>query len=224
MRILLIEDDVATATALADSLREHGHTVDVAHDGESGLELAHRGAYDVAAVDRLLPGREGLDVVRALRAAGHALPILLLTALGETADRVAGLDAGADDYLAKPFVFAELQARLHALARRPQLGAAATTLRVGDLVLDRVTRSVTRGGQAVDLASREFELLEYLMRHAGSIVTRTMLLEHVWGFHFDPKTSVVETHVSRLRGKIDRGFARELLETVRGVGYRLHAD
>ena len=219
MRLLIIEDDGQTAEWLAKGLRQGGHVVDIAADGRDGLFLASSGDYDVAVIDRLLPRMDGLSIVRTLRGAKNPLPILVLTALGETAERVEGLDAGADDYLTKPFAFSELIARLHALARRPPLATVETTLTVDDLTMDLVRRSVVRDGRTIDLQGREFQLLEYLMRNANRVVTRTMLLEHVWEFHFDPKTSVVETHISRLRAKVDRGFGHELIHTLRGMGY-----
>lgn len=221
MRLLIIEDDRQTAEWLAKGLRQGGHVVDLAADGRDGLYLASTGDYDVAVIDRLLPRLDGLSIVRTLRGAKNALPILVLTALGETAERVEGLNAGADDYLTKPFAFSELIARVHALARRPPLSSVETRLSVGGLTLDLVRRSVVRDGHPIELQGREFRLLEYLMRNVGRVVTRTMLLEHVWEFHFDPKTSVVETHISRLRAKIGRGSAPELIHTIRGMGYSL---
>ncbi|MDP1536530.1 MAG: response regulator transcription factor [Burkholderiales bacterium] len=221
MKILLIEDDAHTATFVANGLREHGHVVEHSASGRDGLFLASAGGYDVLVIDRMLPVVDGLAIVKTLRGAGVKTPVLLLTTLGGVNDRVDGLEAGADDYLTKPFAFAELLARVNALARRPPLAGETTTLRVGDLELDRLKRAVTRAGKRIDLQPQEFRLLEYLMRHAGQVVTRTMLLENVWEFHFDPHTSVVETHISRLRTKIDRDFDDELIHTVRGSGYSL---
>lgn len=223
MKILLIEDDQETADYVAQGLRQDGHVVDHASDGREGLYLATTGDYGVAIVDRRLPALDGLSVVKAMRGAGMATPTLFLTTMSGVDDRVEGLEAGADDYLVKPFAFSELLARVHALARRPPVSEEVTLLQVGDLEMDLVRRTVSRAGQRIELQPREFTLLEYLMRHAGRVVTRTMLLEHVWNFHFDPKTSVVETHVSRLRAKVDKPFDRELIHTVRGAGYSLHA-
>mgnify|MGYP001627357032 CR=1 FL=1 len=224
MKILLVEDDPETAAYIARGLEEAGHVVDRATDGQDGLFLATGGGYDVMVVDRMLPRLDGLAMVRAARAAGVATPALFLTARAGVGDRVEGLEAGGDDYLAKPFSFAELLARLNALARRPPLQREATVLRVGDLEMDLIRRTVTRAGRRIELQPREFRLLEYLMRREGQVVTRTMLLEGVWDFHFDPRTSVVETHISRLRAKIDKGFGRELIHTVRGAGYVIRAD
>ena len=221
MKILMIEDDPHTSAYVAKALREHGHVVDHSASGREGLLLASGSAYDVMVIDRMLPGLDGLAIVKTIRAAGIKAPVVLLTALGGVNDRVEGLESGADDYLAKPFAFAELLARINALARRPPLAEETTVLRVGDLELDRLKRTVTRDGKRIDLQPQEFRLLEYLMRHSGQVVTRTMLLENVWEFHFDPHTSVVETHISRLRAKIDRDFEEELLHTVRGSGYIL---
>jgi two-component system OmpR family response regulator len=223
MKILVIEDDPETAAYVANGLKEHGHTVDHAPDGRDGLFLAAGAAYDVIIVDRMLPGLDGLAIVKTIRGAGIKTPALFLTTLGGIDDRVEGLEAGGDDYLVKPFAFAELLARVNALARRPPMALVETTLRVADLEMDLVKRTVARGGRRIDLQPQEFKLLEYLMRHAGRVVTRTMLLENVWEFHFDPQTSVVETHISRLRGKIDRGYGAELIHTVRGSGYCLRA-
>ena len=223
MKILLIEDDVETALYVANGLREQGHVVDAVADGRDGLLRAAGDAYEVMIVDRMLPGLDGLGIVKTLRGAGVKTPILLLTTMGGVRDRVEGLEAGGDDYLIKPFAFAELLARVNALARRPPMAEVATVLRVADLEMDLLKRTVTRQGRRIELQPQEFKLLEYLLRHAGRIVTRTMLLENVWEFHFDPTTNVVETHVSRLRGKIDRDFAVELLHTVRGAGYCLRA-
>lgn len=225
MKILVVEDDAETAAYVARGLREAGHLADIAPDGQDGLFLATTGGYDVLVVDRMLPKLDGLSLVRALRAAQVAAPVLFLTARAGVGDRVEGLDAGGDDYLAKPFAFAELMARVNALARRPPPRAAEPTLlRVADLEMDLIRRTVTRAGRRIELQPREFRLLEYLMRREGEVVTRTMLLEGVWDFHFDPRTSVVETHISRLRAKLDRGFDRPLLHTVRGAGYVIRAE
>jgi two-component system OmpR family response regulator len=218
VKILLIEDDSQTAEYIAKGLREHGHVVDKADNGRDGLYMATGEPYDVMIVDRHLPKMDGLSLVRAARASGTRTPVLFLTTMGGVDDKVAGLEAGADDYLVKPFAFAELLARVAALARRPPM-VATTALRVGDLEVDLLARAVTRGGKRIELLAQEFKILEYLMRHAGEIVTRTMLLEKVWDFHFDPKTNIVETHISRLRSKIDKGFDKPLLHTVRGAGY-----
>jgi two-component system OmpR family response regulator len=222
MRVLLIEDDPDTAAYVAKGLEEEGHTIDHIADGQDGVSQALGEDYDVIIVDRMLPGLEGLAIVKTMRAAGRKSPVIFLTALGGVDDRVDGLDAGGDDYLVKPFAFSELLARLNALARRPHLKGEETRLKVGDLELDLIARRVQRGGVEIDLQPREFRLLEILMRNKGRVVTRTMLLERVWSFHFDPKTSVVETHISRLRSKIDKPFATELIHTIRGSGYSLH--
>jgi|ERR1035437_782438 two-component system OmpR family response regulator len=223
MKVLVIEDDAETAAYIANGLSENGHVVDRASNGREGLFLAGGGAYDVAIVDRMLPGLDGLSLVKDLRGDNIRTAVLFLTNLGGIDDRVEGLDAGADDYLVKPFAFSELLARVNALGRRPAISAAETVLRFADLEMDLLKRSVTRGGREIELQPREFKLLEYLMRHAGRVVTRTMLLEMVWDFHFDPKTNIVETHMSRLRAKIDRGFDSELIHTIRGSGYSLRA-
>jgi two-component system OmpR family response regulator len=218
VKILLIEDDSQTADYIAKGLREHGHVVDKTDNGRDGLYMATGEPYDVMIVDRNLPKMDGLSLVKAARASGTRTPVLFLTTMGGVDDRVAGFEAGGDDYLVKPFAFAELLARVGALARRPPI-VATTSLKVGDLEIDLLSRAVTRGGKRIDLLAQEFKILEYLMRHAGEIVTRTMLLEKVWDFHFDPKTNIVETHISRLRAKIDKGFDKPLLHTVRGAGY-----
>lgn len=224
MRVLVIEDDIETAAYVARGLREHGHVVDLAATGQDGLFLATSGGHDVLIVDRMLPGLDGLGLVRAMRETGVKTPVLFLTALGGVGDRVRGLEAGGDDYLAKPFSFAELHARLQALARRPPLASEPTALRVADLELNLLRRTVTRAGERVELQPREFMLLEFLLRHCERVVTRTMLLEGVWDFHFDPQTNIVETHVSRLRSKLSRGGRdAELIHTVRGSGYVLRA-
>jgi two-component system OmpR family response regulator len=223
MKILVIEDDRQTAHYLAEGLRQQGHAVDVADNGRDGLLLAAGQTFDVMVVDRMLPGLDGLGLVKTVRGAGVKTPILLLTTLGGIDDRVEGLEAGGDDYLVKPFAFAELMARVNALARRPPLAGADTTVKIADLEMDLLRRKVRRAGADIELTPLEFKLLEHLMRQAPRVVTRTMLLEQVWGFHFDPKTSVVETHMSRLRGKIDKGFACDLIHTARGAGYVLRA-
>jgi two-component system OmpR family response regulator len=221
MKLLVIEDDRETAAYLAKGLGESGYTVDRAADGREGLFLASSGSYDAIVVDRLLPVIDGLSMLGALRSAEIRTPALILSALGSVDDRVKGLRAGGDDYLVKPFAFSELLARIEALLRRGAAVAATTRLAVGDLELDLLTRTVKRSGKALDLLPREFRLLEYLMRNAGHVVTRTMLLEHVWDYHFDPQTNVVDVHVSRLRQKIDKSFEHPLLHTVRGAGYCL---
>ena len=224
MRVLVIEDDQETADYLRKGLAESGHVADHAGSGPDGLGLALGGGYDVLIIDRMLPGMDGLSVIRMLREEKVATPVLILSALGQVNDRVRGLRAGGDDYLVKPFAFAELLARLEALARRANSESpSATRLRVGDLELDLLARTVTRAGKPVELQPREFRLLEHLMRHEGQVVTRTMLLEGVWDYHFDPQTNVIDVHISRLRAKIDKGFETPLLHTVRGAGYCLRA-
>lgn len=223
MKILVVEDDAATLDYIARGLDERGHLVDRAASGRDGLMLGGSESYDVMIVDRMLPGTDGLSLVRILRGAGIRTPILFLTTMGGIDDRVEGLEAGGDDYLVKPFAFSELLARVQALARRPPLAEAPTVLRVGDLEMDLLKRRVTRRGELIELQPREFRLLEYLMQHADQVVTRTMLLEQVWDFHFDPKTSVVETHISRLRAKVDKHFDADLIHTVRGAGYTIRA-
>jgi two-component system OmpR family response regulator len=219
MRVLIIEDDSETANFLIKAMRESGHGAEWAADGQSGLEIAREGAFDVLLVDRMLPERDGLSVIQQLRKEGNQTPVLVLSALGEVDDRVKGLKAGGDDYLTKPYAFAELLARVEALSRRATPGEQATRLVVGDLVLDRLSHAVTRAGEPITLQPREYRLLEYLMKHAGQVVTRTMLLENVWDYHFDPQTNVIDVHVSRLRSKIDKAFDTPLLHTVRGAGY-----
>ena len=223
MRILLIEDDPQTSRFVRKGLEEAGHVVDHAGDGKQGLLLALDAEHDVVVVDRMLPGLDGLSIVRSLRAANRSTPVLVLSALGEVDDRVEGLRAGGDDYLVKPFALAELSARLEALVRRrgtgTDSGAPVTRLAVADLEMDLLARTVKRAGRAIELKPREFRLLEYLMRHAGQVVTRTMLLEAVWDYHFDPQTNVIDVHVSRLRRKIDHDSGRPLIHTVRGAGY-----
>ncbi|MEO8925875.1 MAG: response regulator transcription factor [Caulobacteraceae bacterium] len=221
MKLLLVEDDAETAAYIKRALGEAGHTVDHAASGRDGLLLAAGETYDVIVLDRMLPGIDGLAILRTIRASKVGTPVLLLTAMGGIDDRVEGLEAGGDDYLVKPFAFAELLARVNALARRPPPQDTPTSLAVADLEMDLLKRSVTRGGERIELQPREFQLLEYLLRHAGRVVTRTMMLESVWDFHFDPKTNIVETHMSRLRAKLQRGGGAELIHTVRGAGYCL---
>ena len=223
MRVLLVEDDSHTAAFIVKGLREDGHAVDHAGDGKQGLFLATTETYDTIVLDRMLPGLDGLVLLQTLRGAGNRTPLLLLTALGEVDHRVEGLRAGADDYLVKPFAYSELSARLDSIVRRQreQAQREPTRLSVGDLELDLLGRDARRAGKRIELQPREFRLLEYLMRQAGRVVTRTMLLEAVWDYHFDPQTNVIDVHISRLRQKIDHGFERPLLHTVRGAGYRL---
>jgi two-component system OmpR family response regulator len=223
MRILLIEDDRKTAEYVARGFAEAGHVCDAIASGRQALVQATHEPYDVFVVDRMLPELDGLSLIKAVRAAGVKVPAIFLTAIGGVDDRVEGLEAGGDDYLVKPFAFSELLARVNALARRPPVQNQKTVLRTADLELDLIKRNVTRGGQRIDLQPREFSLLEVLMRNEGRVLTRTMLLERVWDFHFDPKTSVVETHISRLRAKIDKPFDVQLLHTIRNTGYSLHA-
>lgn len=223
MRVLIVEDDLETQSYIAQGLAEAGHSVVASASGTDGLNRARGGGYDLLIVDRMVPELDGLSLVKAIRSAGIATPVLMLTAMGAVSDRVDGLEAGADDYLVKPFSFAELSARVSALARRPPL-QADTKLIVGDLVLDRLQRSVRRGETRVELQTREFELLELLMLNAGRVVTRTMMLEGVWNFRFDPGTNIVETHMSRIRSKIDRGGDPPLIHTIRGEGYVIRAD
>ncbi|MFZ1682256.1 MAG: response regulator transcription factor [Rhizobiaceae bacterium] len=223
MKILIIEDDREAADYLVRAFGEIGHNAHVARDGESGFTLASSAEYDVLIVDRMLPHRDGLSVIAGLRARGMATPVLILSALGEVDDRVTGLRAGGDDYLTKPYAFSELLARTEALNRRSVGREGETVYRVGDLELDRLAHVARRAAREIPLQPREFRLLEYLMRHAGQVVTRTMLLENVWDYHFDPQTNVIDVHVSRLRGKIERGFDKPVLHTVRGSGYMLKA-
>jgi two-component system OmpR family response regulator len=222
MHILVIEDDSEAAAYLCKGLMESGHMVEQAQDGNQGLEMALTGNYDALVLDRMLPGRDGLSIITTLRAAKIATPALILSALGEVDDRIAGLKAGGDDYLCKPYAFSELLARLEVLVRRhavqPEM---ATQLQLGDLVMDLVKRRVTRAGQVINLQPREFRLLEYLLRHPGQVISRSMLLEQVWDYHFDPQTNVIDVHISRLRSKIDKEFDRPLLHTIRGAGYCL---
>jgi two-component system OmpR family response regulator len=224
MRVLLIEDDRQMADYLRKALSEVGAVTDYAGDGREGLLLAAGGDYDALILDRMLPNLDGLGILRTLRASGNKTPVLILSALGEVDDRVEGLRAGGDDYLVKPFAFSELHARLEALLRRGSGEAPETRLRIGDLEMDLLKREVLRAGRPIQLQPREFRLLEYLMRHAGQVVTRTMLLEQVWDYHFDPQTNVIDVHISRLRGKIDRDFDTPLLQTVRGAGYMIRAQ
>jgi two-component system OmpR family response regulator len=224
MKILVLEDDVDTAASLERGLAEAGHVVDLCRDGRAAFNLAYEGRFDVLIVDRMVPGMDGLTTVKSLRAAGVRVPTLFLTAIAGVGDRVEGLEAGADDYLVKPFAFTELKARVNALARRPPLVEIKTRLCVGDLEMDLVNRTVARAGRRIELKPQEFKVLEYMMRHAGQLVTRTMLLENVWSLHFDPKTNIVESHMSRIRAKVDRDFDLELIQTLRGAGYRIDAS
>jgi two-component system, OmpR family, response regulator len=219
LKILLIEDDQENADYVANGLHEEGHLVTRVASGAEGLICAMSNGFDLLIVDRMIPGLDGLNLVKSVRAAGHHTPVLFLTALGGVEDRVSGLNAGGDDYLVKPFAFSELVARVAALGRRPRATTAETKLRLLDLELDLLSRTVRRREELIELQPREFRLLEYLMRHAGQVVTRTMLLEHVWDIHFEPHTNVVETHISRLRTKVDKGFETALIHTVRGAGY-----
>jgi len=223
MKLLLLEDDKDTRDHVSRLLRAAGHVVDECASGADAIFLGASNSYAVVIFDRMVPGIDGLAALKALRAAGVRTPALLLTAMGDVDDRVEGLESGADDYLVKPFAGTELLARIHALGRRPPTAEAVTRLTVADLEIDLLKRAVTRGGTRIDLQQQEYKLLEYLMRHAGEIVTRTMLLENVWSFHFDPGTNLIESHMSRLRAKVDRGFDQELIHTVRGAGYRLDA-
>ncbi|NVK33663.1 MAG: response regulator transcription factor [Rhodobacteraceae bacterium] len=222
LRILIIEDDHEASSYLSKGLSELGHVADRAGDGETGLEMAQTSQYDVLIVDRMLPKLDGLSVIKELRASGNHTPVLILSALGQVDDRVTGLKSGGDDYLTKPYAFSELLARVEVLARRPKgEGKVETTYQVGDLILDRLSHSCRRGSVEIPLQPREFRLLEYLMLHAGQVVTRTMLLENVWEYHFDPQTNVIDVHISRLRGKIDKDFDNQLLHTIRGAGYTI---
>jgi len=223
MKILVVEDDREAARYLEKALSESGHSVDVAGDGESGYLLAEDGRYDILIIDRMLPRRDGLSVIAGLRARGIETPVLILSALAQVDDRVTGLRAGGDDYLTKPYAFRELLARIEVLQRRKNGKSAETLYRVGDLELDRLSHTAKRAGRDIILQPREFRLLEYLMRHAGQVVTRTMLLENVWDYHFDPQTNVIDVHISRLRAKIEKDFDTPLLHTVRGAGYMLKA-
>jgi two-component system OmpR family response regulator len=225
MKLLLVEDNEKVANFVLKGLAEAGHTVDHADNGRDGMFLAAGEPYDAIILDRMLPGGvEGLAIVDALRKTGNRTPILIVSALGDVDERIRGLRAGGDDYLVKPFAFGELLARLDALLRRAQPGTIQTTLALDDLRMDLLSRKVTRGGKQLDLQPREFKLLEYLLRHANQVVTRTMLLENVWDFHFDPQTNVIDVHVSKLRQKIDGGQVKPLLRTVRNAGYMLRSD
>lgn len=224
MKILVIEDDADTLDYVAKGLAESGNAVDRASDGKEGLFLALEQDYDALVVDRMLPGLDGLSIIQTLRTSGNSTPALILSALGEVDDRVTGLRAGGDDYLVKPFAFSELMARLEAVTRRHDGDQPVTHLKVGDLEMDLLSREVKRGGQPIRLQPREFTLLEFLMRHVNQVVTRTMLLEGVWNYHFDPQTNVIDVHISRLRSKVDRDFDKPLLHTVRGAGYMLSCD
>jgi two-component system OmpR family response regulator len=223
MRILIVEDDLEAAEAMARGLSEAGHDCVRGADGEEGLAASRDGEFDVLIVDRMMPKMNGVQLVETIRREGDRTPVLFLSALGEVGDRVDGLQAGGDDYLVKPYAFAELIARIEALARRRDTGSVQTLLKVGELEMDLIARTVHRTGKEIDLQPREFQLLEFMMRHAGQSVTRTMLLEKVWEYHFDPQTNVIDVHISRLRSKIDKGFDRPMLQTVRGAGYRLDA-
>ncbi len=223
MKILLVEDDNTTGNYIIKGLASAGHTVDWVKDGREALAAGLDGGYDIAVVDRMIPGLDGLNLVKSMRAASIRVPILFLTAMSGVDDRVEGLEAGGDDYLVKPFAFSELTARINALVRRPPIATEKTRLRVGDLEMDLVTRTTSRAGQRIDLLPREFSLLELLMRNEGRILTKTMFLEKIWNFNFDPQSSVVETHISRLRAKIDKPFNQPLLHTVKNTGYTLHA-
>jgi two-component system OmpR family response regulator len=223
MRILVVEDDLEAQRYLVKGLKEAGHVIDEASDGETGLTLALSRPYDVAIIDRMLPGMDGLRLVSSMREERNVTPVLFLSALSDVDDRVKGLRAGGDDYLTKPYAFVELLARVDALVRRRSPNTIKTQLAVGGLELDLLSRAAKRNGTAIELQPREFRLLEYLMRHAGQIVTRTMLLENVWEYHFDPQTNVIDVHISRLRAKIDKGFEAPLLHTVRGAGYMIRA-
>jgi two-component system OmpR family response regulator len=225
MKVLLVEDNDRVARFVKKGLTEAGHTLDIAANGRDGLFMAASEPYDAIVMDRMLPGGvDGLAIIAALRESGSKVPILILSALGDVDERIQGLKSGADDYLVKPFAFGELMARLEALVRRGRQAAAETTLAVGDLFMDLLSRKVTRGGRALQLQPREFKLLEFLMRHANQVVTRTMLLEQVWDYHFDPRTNVVDVHVSKLRQKIDAGADKPLLKTIRNAGYMLSAE
>lgn len=224
MRILIIEDDQEVSAFIAKGLREARHQADIANNGKDGLFLATTEHYDVLIVDRMLPALDGLSIIKTLRALDKSVPVLILSALGEVDDRVDGLRSGGDDYLVKPFAFSELLARVEILGRRQSQPSEQSQLKAGDLVLDRMTRKVTRSGQAIELQMREFNLLEFLLNHQDQVVTRTMLLESVWDYHFDPQTNVIDVHISRLRAKVDKGFDRAIIQTVRGAGYMIESD
>lgn len=221
MRILLVEDDMEAANYLVKGLTESGHTVEHAADGERGLQMAISNAYDSMIIDRMLPRRDGLSIISELRRMGNMTPVLILSALDNVDERVTGLRAGGDDYLTKPYQLSELTARLQALTRRSNTAVQGTVLHVGDLTLDLIKHKVTRSGSNINLQPREFRLLEYLMQHTGQVVTRSMLLENVWDYHFDPQTNVIDVQISRLRSKIDKDFDSPLLHTIRGAGYKL---
>lgn len=221
MKLLLLEDDAEAAEFVQRGLAEAGHTVDLATTADDGLHLALEGAHDVLIIDRMVPGGDGLSVVRAVREAGKATPVIFLTAVGGVRDRVEGFESGGDDYLVKPYAFSELLARVQALGRRSPAIDLRTKLDVGDLSLDLAGRTAQRSATRLDLTPQEFKLLEYLVRHSGQVVTRAMLLDKIWGFHFDPRTNLVDAHMSRLRAKVDRPFGRELIHTVRGAGYMI---
>ena len=221
MKILLVEDDSEAATYLVQALDEAGHVTHHAQDGETGYAMASNMEYDVLIIDRMLPRRDGISIIESLRAEDNETPVLILSALGEVEDRVTGLRSGGDDYLTKPYAFSELLARIEVLARRSNPAEAATSYQVADLSLDRLSRLVMRGDEKILLQPREYRLLEYLMKYSGQVVTRTMLLENVWDYHFDPQTNVIDVHMSRLRAKIDRGHKRQLLQTIRGAGYMI---
>ncbi len=223
MKILLIEDDREAASYLMQALAEAGHVAHHAADGETGFAMASDMDYDVLIIDRMLPRRDGISIVESLRAEGNRTPVLILSALGEVEDRVTGLRSGGDDYLAKPYAFSELLARIEVLARRASPLEASSVFQVGDLTLDRLSRTVKRGDEKISLQPREYRLLEFLMKYSGQVVTRTMLLENVWDYHFDPQTNVIDVHMSRLRAKIDRGHKKPLLQTIRGAGYMIRA-
>ncbi|MDE2163049.1 MAG: response regulator transcription factor [Alphaproteobacteria bacterium] len=226
MKILLIEDDDDTSQYVAKGLRQSGHMVERVRGGSEGLALAKGSAHDVIILDRMLPEMDGLSLAKQLRESGSQTPILFLTTMGGVGDRVEGLEAGGDDYLVKPFALAELIARVNSLTRRSQRTSAdmQTTLRVNDLEMDLIARTVSRGGRRIDLQPQEFRLLEYLVRHEGRVVTRTMLIENVWELHFDPQTNIVESHMSRLRTKVDKDFPVQLIQTIRGTGYILRGN
>jgi len=223
MRVLVVEDEPQISEYIRKALRESSHLTDIAADGETGFLLAQSGQYDVLIVDRMLPKIDGLTMISRLRGEGIKTPVLILSALGDVDNRVTGLKAGGDDYLNKPFAFSELLARIEALTRRTQPEDTQTSFVVADLVLDRLANKVTRAGQTIPLQPREFQLLEFLLRHQGQVVTRTMLLEGVWDYHFDPQTNVVDVHISRLRSKIDKNFDKAILHTIRGRGYMIDA-
>ena len=224
VKLLLLEDDPDTREHVSKILRAAGHVIDACANGPDAIFLGTTNSYAVLILDRMVPGVDGLSVLKALRSAGNLTPAIFLTAMDNVDDRVEGLETGADDYLVKPFAGSELLARVAALGRRPPIADAATRLSVADLEVDLLKRTVTRAGRRIDLQQQEYKLLEYLIRHAGEIVTRTMLLENVWSFHFDPGTNLIESHMSRLRAKVDRGFDRDLSHTVRNAGYRLDAE